>query len=175
MKLYLIFLCKMFGKIFVLDRYYKYSIIVKPKIILSLLGAKIGVNVNIESGLRIQNAKNGDCSNLKIGNKVYIGPECLFDLASNITLEDEVVLSARVNIITHSDPGDRLLKNRFPRKEGPVIIQKGSWIGVNSTILHSVNIGKCAMVGAMSLVTKNIEDNTLSYGIPCRMIKIFED
>ena len=139
-----------------------------------MLGAEVGRDTTIAPDIRIQNARRGRCSSLHIGGHVYIGPRCLFELASEITVEDETVLSADVSIITHSDVGNRPLKERFPRKEGPVIIHRGAWLGVKTTVLHGVEIGEYAVIGAMSLVNKDVPANSLCYGIPCKVIKRFD-
>lgn len=142
--------------------------------VLRLLGADVGRDTRIAPDIRIQNALCGRCSNLHIGRHVYIGPRCLFELASEITIGDDVALSADVSIITHADVGNRPLKERFPRKEGPVIIRKGAWLGVTTTVLHGVEIGEYAAIGAMSLVNKDMPANSLCYGIPCKVVKQFD-
>jgi len=142
--------------------------------ILRLLGARIESATRIAADIRIQNAQHGKCTNLQIGKMVYIGPRCLFDLASKITIEDEVALSADTRIITHADVGQRPLSARFPREEGPVVIGRGAWLGVNTTVLHGVRIGRFAVTGANSLVNKDLPDNSVSYGVPARVIKQFD-
>ena len=142
--------------------------------VLRILGAEVGQDTTIAPDIRIQNAQRSRCSNLHIGRHVYIGPRCLFELASEITIEDDAALSADVSIITHADVGNRPLKGRFPRKEGPVVIRKGAWLGVTTTVLHGVEIGEYAAIGAMSLVNKDVPANSLCYGIPCKVVKQFD-
>jgi len=139
--------------------------------VLRILGATVGPRTSIASDICIQNAINRRCNNLSIGANVYIGPRCLFDLASKIIIEDDVVVSAQVSFVTHADVDNRPLRRIFPRREGPIIVQKGAWLGVNTTVLHGVTIGGCAMIGAMSLVSKDVPPNSLSVGIPCKVIK----
>lgn len=164
-----------FGRRSVLLRINKYSRWTGPASILRILGASVGKGTHIEPGIRIQNARDGQCSNLQIGEHVYIGPECLFELASSITIEDDVAISARTTFVTHADVGDRPLKHRFPRKEGPIRVGKGAWLGVNTTVLQGVSIGKYAVIGAMSLVNKDIPSNCIALGIPCRVTEQFND
>jgi acetyltransferase-like isoleucine patch superfamily enzyme len=149
----------------------KYSYWIGAADVLKILGARVGEHTHIEQGIRIQNAHGGNCSNFQVGNHVYIGPGCLFDLASSIIIEDEAALSAQVSLVTHADVADRPLASQFPRKEGPIVIGRGSWIGVNTTILHGVTIGQCAVVGAMSLVNRDIPDKVVACGIPCKVVK----
>jgi acetyltransferase-like isoleucine patch superfamily enzyme len=158
-----------FGRRYVLSRIHPYARRVGAVKVLRILGAEIGDDTRIEYGISIQNALDGCCRNLRLGNHVYIGPECLFDLASPIVIEDEAAISARVSLLTHADVGNRPLKDRFPRREGGITVHRGAWIGVNTTILHGVSIGENSVIGAMSLVNKDIPGHCKAFGIPCRV------
>lgn len=162
-----------FGRLFVLARMPVYARWVGAERILRILGATIGPYTRIPTDICIQNARRGRCNNLYIGKRVYMGPRCLFDLASPITIEDDVAISAQVSFVTHADVGDRPLKQRFPRKEGPITVHRGAWLGTNTVVLHSVTIGQYAVVGAMSLVNKDIPANSMSFGIPCKVVEQF--
>jgi len=142
--------------------------------VLRIFGVSVGPHTSIASDICIWNANNSGWDNLSIGANVYIGPRCLFDLASKITIEDDVSVSAQVSFITHFDVDNRPLRHIFPRREGPITVERGAWLGVNTTVLHGVTIGKCAMIGAMSLVNKDVPPNSLSVGIPCKVIKRFD-
>lgn len=166
------FIC---GRLFVLMRMAVYARWVGGERVLRILGATVGPYTRIPADVCIQNARDGRCDNLHIGKHVYIGPRCLFELASSITIDDDVVISAQVSFVTHADVGNRPLKQRFPRQEGPIIVRRGAWLGVNTTVLHGVTIGEYAVVGAMSLVNKNIRSNCVSLGIPCKVVKQFGD
>jgi acetyltransferase-like isoleucine patch superfamily enzyme len=99
----------------------------------------------------------------------------LFDILSKITVEDDVSIAAQVSFITHLDVGNTPLRHRFPPKEGPIIVQKGAYLGCNTTVLHGITIGKYALIGAMSLVNKDVPPNSLSFGIPCKVVRRFEE
>jgi maltose O-acetyltransferase len=143
--------------------------------VLRILGATVGPRTSIASDIRIETEPDARCDNLSIGTNVHIGPRCLFDLSSKITIEDDVGVAAQVSFVTHADVGNTPLRHIFPRKEGPITVQKGAWLGVNTTVLHGVTIGRCAMIGAMSLVNKDVPPNSLSFGIPCKVIKRFDE
>lgn len=170
---YTLCLCLIFGKPFILSRLSVFSWWIGPVRVLRILGATVGPRTRIEPGIQVQNACGGDCKNMFIGEHVYIGPGCLFDLACPITIDDDAALSAHVSIVTHRDVGDRPLKKRFPREEGPVHIRRGAWIGVDTTVLHDVTVGEYAVIGAMSLVNQDICDNSVCFGIPCRLVRQF--
>lgn len=139
--------------------------------VLRVLGATIGENTHIYSDICIFNMKDWSCSNLQIGSNAYIGPRCMFDLTSKITIEDDAAISAQVTFVTHLDVGNQPLKQNAPRIEGVIAVRRGAWIGVNSTILQNVEIGEFAMIGAMSLVNKNIPAEVVAFGVPCRVIR----
>jgi len=165
----------MFGNEFVLVRFDAYSRWLGPVRVLRLLGAKVGDEVHIEPGMTVQNAKDGRLDNLTIGDHVYIGPRFLVELALPITIEDQCGMSAGVSIVTHSDIGNRPLKARFPRREGPVLVRRGAWLGINVTVLFGVTIGPYAHVGACSLVSRDIPANSFCMGTPARVLQVFTD
>jgi acetyltransferase-like isoleucine patch superfamily enzyme len=134
------------------------------------LGADIGLNVTIKTGLTIDNLERG-LARLKIGDNVYLGPGIFLDVAAPITVEAEAVLAPRVMILTHGDVGDRMLARFIKRKEGPVILKRGCWVGAAAIILPGITIGEGAIVGAGAVVTHDVPDYTTVAGNPAREIK----
>lgn len=151
-----------------------FSQLVSTTNVLRMLGATVGNNCHIASDICVYNLEKWSCKNLTIGSNVYIGPRCLFDLTSKITIENDASISAQVSFITHLDVGNQPLKRKVPRKEGQIKVKTGAWVGVNSTILHGVTIGEYAMVGAMSLVNKEIPGLCVAVGMPCKVIRTLE-
>lgn len=137
--------------------------------LLKLYGAHIGKDINIEIHPTTQNALNG-YRNLSIGNMVYIGPSTLFDLADKIQIGDFCAISAECKIITHSNPGI-LLKKIYKPYHKKVIIGKAVWLGVNVVVLPGVNIGDYTIIGANSLVNKDIPPFSIAVGTPAVVIK----
>lgn len=165
----LYFVWAVFGRAFVKMYFRFWSQLASTRSVLQVLGATVGTNTHIYSDICVYNLDNYSCNNLSIGSNVYIGPRCLFDLTAKITIEDDVSISAQVSFITHLDVGNQPLKKRVPRQEGPITVNRGAWVGVNSTVLHGVTIGEYAMVGAMSLINKAIPPNSVAFGIPCKV------
>jgi acetyltransferase-like isoleucine patch superfamily enzyme len=156
------------GKAFIKMNFHVLSQLTSASSVLRVLGASVGSGTHIPSDICIDNAASYSCQNLTIGSNVYIGPRCLFDLTSKIVIEDDAAISAQVTFVTHLDVGDQPLKEKAPRREGPITVKRGAWVGVNTTILHDVTIGEFAMVGAMSLVNRSIPSASRAFGIPCR-------
>ena len=156
------------GKSFLKMNFRILSQLASANCVLRELGATVGIDTHIPCDICIYNLDNYSCQNLCIGSNVYIGPRCLFDLTSKIVIENDAAISAQVSFITHLDVGNQPLKKKIPRRQGPIVVKTGAWVGVNTTILHDVTIGEYAMIGAMSLVNRNISSKSFAYGIPCK-------
>lgn len=143
------------------------------KHVLVMAGVKLDMSSNVKAGLTLDNTYF-NYKNLTIGNNCFIGRNVFIDMVMPITICDEAVISEGVTILTHQDVGNRVLKKYYERKTAPVILGEGSWIGANATILCGVKIGKCAVVAAGSVVTKDVPDFTVVGGVPARFIKLLE-
>jgi len=108
---------------------------------------------------------------IKIGKNVFINHACTFLDQGGITVEDEVLIGPKVNLITenHSlDPGDR--RTLICK---PIVIKRNAWIGAAATILPGVTIGENSVVAAGAVVSKDVPANTVVGGIPAKHIKNF--
>ncbi len=139
---------------------------------LKLFGAQIGSNTIIDK-IDFINLDRKGLSGLSIGNNCFLGRGTLLDLADKITLHNQVIISPKVNVITHMSVGlkNHPLHEKYPSKSGPVIFKNACFIGASTTILHSVAIGQKSVVGANSLVNKSIPTNCLAAGNPAKVIK----
>ena len=112
----------------------------------------------------------------KIGKKVYIGEDLIISDKikdkNNLEIHDRVAISPRVTIITHSNPNNSILRKIIPDKAGKVIIQEDAWLGAGCIILPGITIGKCAIVGAGAVVTKNVKLNTVAVGTPAKFLRM---
>lgn len=178
-----------FSKFYILifiGKYFGISCIVKylrnpdPFITIKILvafGAKIGKGTTIKRAVYLDNVyedKNsaGDFSHLIIGENCYIGDCCYFDLANEVILGNNVVVSGRVSFVTHADCNrSEYLKTIFPRTCEKIVIQDGAWIAFNTTLLNKVTVGENAIISAYSLVKENVEKYCLYAGIPALKIK----
>ena len=114
---------------------------------------------------------NGSCiSSMKIGKHVFINSNLLAMARGGITIEDEVQIAANVQLISNNhDAYDRQVLTCKP-----VRIKKGAWIGAGASILPGVCVGKHAIVGAGSVVTKDVPDYAVSVGNPAKVIKMLD-
>ena len=138
-------------------------------------GARIGQNVRFRSPLVIHNSdieKRRCYAKLEVGDDCYFGRELFLDLQDEIVIEDQVTISHRVMILTHTDAGTSPLKEDFiATSQAPVIIRRGAYIGANVTILQGVEVGESSVVGAGAVVTQAVPAATVVAGVPARVIK----
>ncbi|HJT72889.1 MAG TPA: DapH/DapD/GlmU-related protein [Chitinophaga sp.] len=106
---------------------------------------------------------------IRIGKHVFINHACSFLDMGGITLEDNVLIGPKVNLITENHPLDPA--NRRTMLCKPILIRRNAWIGAGVTILPGVTIGENAVVAAGAVVSRDVPDNTIVAGIPARIIK----
>ncbi|GAF78598.1 unnamed protein product [marine sediment metagenome] len=130
----------------------------------NMYGCKIGENCNIGSYTEIQ-------QDSEIGNNVTISSHSF--ICSLVKIEDDVFISHGVMTINDINPPS--MKRTGTKDEWkPTLIKKGAIIGSNVT-LFPVTIGEGAIVGAGSVVTKDVEPYTTIIGNPARRIKITKE
>lgn len=105
----------------------------------------------------------------RIGQRVFINHACsLLDLGG-ITIEDDVQIGPRCNLVTENHPVDPTKRKNLDLKS--VRIKKNAWLGAGVTILPGVTIGENSIVAAGAVVNKDVPDNTIVGGIPARVIR----
>jgi acetyltransferase-like isoleucine patch superfamily enzyme len=135
--------------------------------ILRLFGAVVGEDCSIYGPLFINTFTN--YANLKLGRHVHIG-QCVFlDLGGSLSIEDEATVSMRCTLLTHQAVGDRPLAKRYPRKEGPVTVGRGAYLGAGVIVLPGSSIGAGSVVGAGSLVLETVPDGVVAAGSPAEI------
>ena len=120
--------------------------------------------------------------NIHIGNNVTVNTGCTFVDCNKITIGNNVLIAPNVQIYTATHPID--LNERLAPVETddgvdyirrtfalPVTIEDGCWIGGGVIILPGITNGKGSVIGAGSVVTKNIPPDSLAAGNPCKVIR----
>ena len=119
------------------------------------------------------------CANIEIGNNVVIRTGTMLfgesrEKRTMIKIEDKVLIGAGVHIYINNHKYDDLSKPIYDQgyyPDDPVCLKNGCWIGANSIILPGITVGRNSVVGAGSIVTKDIPDYTLVAGNPAKVIK----
>lgn len=109
--------------------------------------------------------------NISIGSNCYINYNCVVLDCANVTIGDNVLIGPNCGIYTAIHPLESEVRLLGLETAKPVTIKNGAWLGGNVTILPGVTIGEKSVIGAGSVVTKDIPDHVLAYGNPCKVIK----
>ncbi|MDB5019805.1 MAG: acetyltransferase [Pedobacter sp.] len=107
-----------------------------------------------------------------IGKNVFINHACSFLDMGGITLEDEVLIGPRVNLITENHPLDPEDRRALITK--PIVIKRNAWVGAGASILPGVTIGENSIVAAGAVVSRDVPANTVVGGIPAKIIKTID-
>ena len=89
----------------------------------------------------------------------------------DIFIGDNVMLAPNVVIATAGHPIEPNLRKKAAQFNMPVRIERNVWVGAGAVILPGVTIGENSVIGAGSVVTKDIPKNSVAYGNPCRVVR----
>ncbi len=109
--------------------------------------------------------------NIFLGEKVYFNFNCVILDVNTVKIGNEVLFGPNVQIYTASHPLDWKTRASGLELGKPITIGNNVWIGGGAIILPGVNIGDRAVIGAGSVVTKNIPSDVFAAGNPCKVIK----
>ncbi len=129
--------------------------------------AECGENCYIESPLHA----NWGGHHLHLGNNVYANFNLTLVDDGHIYVGDKVMFGPNVTITTANHPIDPELRGRGLQYNKDVYIGENAWICAGVIILPGVKIGKNTVIGAGSIVTKDIPDNVVAVGNPCRVLR----
>ncbi|MFA0213693.1 sugar O-acetyltransferase [Vibrio cyclitrophicus] len=115
-------------------------------------------------------------SNIKLGKNFYANFNCVILDVAEVTIGDNVLLGPNVQILTAGHPLD--VKSRV--EEGvefgtPINVGDNVWLGGGVIVCPGVTIGKSSVIGAGSVVTKNIPANVVAVGNPCKVLKSIDN
>lgn len=138
----------------------------KPLIAGYLNKINVGDNCTFHEGVRIVVNKEGS---LKIGNRTLISSNVNINSGvGNIKIGSNTMIAANTYIINSDhDVFDALSVRDSGHITKDIKIGNNVWIGANCTILKGVNIGEGAIIGAGSIITKDVKPYSINYGSPC--------
>jgi acetyltransferase-like isoleucine patch superfamily enzyme len=136
---------------------------------INLYGCSVGDNTKIGAFVEIQ-------KNASVGNNCKISSHSF--ICEGVTIEDDVFIGHGVMFINDLFPratsGDGKLQTEADWKVERTVVSKGASIGSGATILANITIGKNALVGAGSVVTKDVPENAVVAGNPARVKRFIE-
>ncbi|RJX69514.1 sugar O-acetyltransferase [Vibrio sinensis] len=138
----------------------------KRQEIMSKLFAEVGHDCYIEPPLH---ANWGIHTHL--GNNVYVNFNLTLVDDTHIYIGDNVMIAPNVTISTAGHPIEPELRRKVAQFNIPVTIGNNVWIGAHSVVLPGVTIGENSVIGAGSIVTKDIPANVVAVGNPCRVVR----
>lgn len=132
-----------------------------------------GENVHCEDGFAVFNGHH----NIFLGSKIFL-VDTLINAGDNlgkVIIDDYVFFGHGVKVLARGH--DYIVKNKERQieiTEKPIHIKQGAWIGSGAIVLGGVTIGKHAVVGAGSVVTKDVKDGAIVAGNPARLKKYID-
>ena len=127
--------------------------------------------INIERPFHIESSFNCDYGyNINIGKGFYANFNCVILDTCRVEIGDNVLFGPNVQVYTASHPTDPKARLDMIEFALPVIIGNNVWVGGGAIICPGVTIGNNVTIGAGSIVTKDIPENSIAVGNPCKVI-----
>lgn len=139
----------------------------KREELLKEMFAEIGEGCYIEPPLHA----NWAGAHVHFGNNVYANFNLTLVDDTDIYVGDKVMFAPNVTVATAGHPINPELRYQAMQYNIPVHIGNNVWIGANAVVLPGVTIGDNSVIGAGSVVTKDIPPNVVAVGNPCRVIR----
>ena len=114
---------------------------------------------------------NCGLSNVHVGKNVVINFNCSFVDDGEIFIGDYCMIGPNCNIITANHPISPKLRKAGLQYNKPVRLENNVWLGANVTVLPGVTIGDNSIVGAGSIVTRDVPDNVIVVGNPAKVLR----
>ena len=129
--------------------------------------AEIGTDCYIEPPFRA----NWGGKHVHFGNAVYANFNLTLVDDGDIFVGDNVMFAPNVTVISATHPIHPGLRRKQAQYNLPVVIRDNVWIGAGALILPGITIGENSVIGAGSVVTKDVPANVVAVGNPCRVLR----
>jgi acetyltransferase-like isoleucine patch superfamily enzyme len=134
--------------------------------------AELGDSVHLYGDIYIQ---TGDGGSIKIGARTTVQPHCQFSAyKAPIQIGCDVQIAPRCAFYPydHSFASGELIRKQPLRTKGGIIIEDDVWLGFGVIVLDGVRIGKGAVIGAGAVVTRDIPEGAIAFGVPACVVKM---
>ena len=108
--------------------------------------------------------------NIEAGDRFFVNNNCVFVDPGKITFGNDVKIAPQCGFYTASHPFDHETRRQNYETALPITVGNNVWFGGGVKVLPGVTIGDNCVIGAGSVVTKDIPGNSLAYGNPCRVV-----
>lgn len=109
--------------------------------------------------------------NISVGENFYANHNLIILDGNRVSFGDNVFIAPSCTFSTAGHPIDKERRNKGLEYAHPITVGDDVWFGANVTVLPGVKIGSNVVIGAGSLVNKNIPDNSLAFGNPCKVVR----
>lgn len=109
--------------------------------------------------------------NIEIGKNFYANYNFTILDAAKVKIGDHVLIGPNVSLITVNHPIDKDFRAKGYEISKEIIIENHVWLGANVTVNPGVIIGANSIIGSGSVVTKNIPENVIAVGNPCKVLR----
>lgn len=134
--------------------------------------------VQRDSFFNIPVRQETDHPRIDVWENCGIGKRCVISAVNRIVIQDRVLIGANVHISDHDheyrEVGVPIMFQGVTTTQAEVVIGRGSWIANNCVIVGNVHIGRGCVIGANSVVNRDIPDYCVAVGAPARVIKCFD-
>lgn len=113
--------------------------------------------------------------NIEIGENFYSNYNLIILDCAPVKIGDNVLIGPNVSIYTAGHPLHYEIRNQEYEYAFPIIIGDNVWIGGNVVINPGVSIGENSVIGSGSVVTKDIPNNVIAIGNPCKVLRVITD
>jgi maltose O-acetyltransferase len=109
--------------------------------------------------------------NMKVGERVFFNFNCIVLDVAPVVIGSRTMFGPNVQIYTATHPVDHVERSSGREYARPIVIGEDVWIGGSAVICPGVTIGNRSIIGAGSVVTKDIPDDVIAAGNPCKVIR----